>query len=162
MSIATVVLPVLRSPMMSSRLTAADRRHGVDGLDAGLQRLVHRLTADDARRLHLEAARVLGVDGALAVDRLAEAVDDPADERVTDGDREDPAGALDRAAFLDVAGAPEHHRADRLFVEVQRETEHPALELEHLVDRRVGETGDPRDPVTDLEHSADLGLVERR
>ena len=104
----------------------------------------------------------LGVDGALAVDRLAEAVDDPADERVADRDREDPAGALDRAAFLDVAGAPEHHRTDRLFVEVQRETEHPALELEHLVDRRVGETGDPRDAVTDLEHPADLGLVERR
>ena len=41
-------------------LTATDRRHGVDGLDPGLQRLVHRLTADDARRLHLEAARVAG------------------------------------------------------------------------------------------------------
>ncbi len=30
----------------------------------------------------------------------------------------------------------EDHRADRLLVEVQREAEHAALELEHLVDRR--------------------------
>ena len=38
-------------------LTPADRGHGVDRLDAGLQRLVHRLAADDAGRLHLEAAQ---------------------------------------------------------------------------------------------------------
>src|SRR3546814_3363334 len=31
-------------------LAAADGGHGVDGLDAGLQRLVHRLALDDARR----------------------------------------------------------------------------------------------------------------
>ena len=29
-------------------LAAADRRHGVDGLDAGLQRLIDRLPAGDA------------------------------------------------------------------------------------------------------------------
>ena len=38
-------------------LTAADRRHRVDGLDAGLQRLVHGLAAGDAGRLDLEAAQ---------------------------------------------------------------------------------------------------------
>src|SRR5439155_25894512 len=37
-------------------LTPADRRHGVDGLDAGLERLVHRLATGDAGRLDLHAA----------------------------------------------------------------------------------------------------------
>ncbi len=54
-------------------LTAADRDHRVDGLDAGLHRLVHRLTGDDAGRLHLDLAALGGGDGALAVDRDARA-----------------------------------------------------------------------------------------
>ena len=37
-------------------LAAADRDHRVDGLDAGLQRLVHRLAGDDAGRLDLDLA----------------------------------------------------------------------------------------------------------
>ena len=59
-------------------LAPADRRHGVDGLDAGLHRLGHRLAADDARRLDLHAAGLGAVDRALAVDRLAQGVDHPA------------------------------------------------------------------------------------
>ena len=39
-------------------LAAADGNERVDGLQAGLHRLVHRRTRDDAGRLHLdEAAR---------------------------------------------------------------------------------------------------------
>ena len=37
-----------------------------------------------------------------------------------------------------------------------------ALELEQLVDRGVGQAGDAGDAVTDLEHPADLLLLERR
>ena len=121
-------------------LAAADRRHRVDGLDAGLQRLVHRLAADDAGRLHLEAAHLGGGDRALAVDRATEPVDHPTDERVADGDREDAPGRLDRATLLHVAGLAEDDRTDRGFVEVQREAEGAALELEHLVDRRLGQS----------------------
>src|SRR5581483_3194230 len=37
-------------------LPATDVRHRVDRLDAGLERLLHRLALDDARRLELERA----------------------------------------------------------------------------------------------------------
>ena len=37
-------------------LAAADRRHGVDGLDAGLQRHFHRLPAGHAGRDRFDAA----------------------------------------------------------------------------------------------------------
>ena len=50
----------------------------------GLQRLAHRLAADDARGLHLHAARLGRVDRALAVDGLAERVDHAAEQRVAD------------------------------------------------------------------------------
>ena len=74
------------------------------------------------------------------------------------GHREDAAGRLDRAALLDVAGLAEDDRADRVLVEVQREAERAALELEHLVDRGLGEAGDAGDAVAHLEHLADVGL----
>ena len=83
-------------------LAAADGGHGVDGLDAGLQRLLDRLALDDGGRLQLERASGLGDDLALAVDRVAERVDDAAEEAVTDGHREDLAGAADLLALLDV------------------------------------------------------------
>ena len=54
-------------------LAPADRGHRVDGLDPGLQRLVHRLAADDAGRLDLEPAHLGARDRALAVDRAARA-----------------------------------------------------------------------------------------
>src|SRR5690606_26509360 len=39
-------------------LTAADRDHAVDRLDAGLERLLDGLAGEDARRLELDAAAV--------------------------------------------------------------------------------------------------------
>ena len=60
-------------------LPAADRDQRVDGLDARLQRLLDRLAREDARRLELDAAPVRRLDRPLAVDGLAERVDDAAD-----------------------------------------------------------------------------------
>ena len=77
-------------------LAAADVRHRVDRLDPGLQRLLHRLALDDARRLQLERAALGRVDRALAVERVAERVDDAAEQRLADRDRGDLAGAAHR------------------------------------------------------------------
>ncbi len=51
-------------------LAAANGDHRVDGLDAGLQRLVHRLAVHHAGRLQLERATALGDDLAQTIDRL--------------------------------------------------------------------------------------------
>ena len=74
-------------------LAAADGGHGVDRLDAGLQRLLDRLALDDRGRLQLEGAALGRLDRALAVERVAQRVDDPAEEAVADRHREDLAGA---------------------------------------------------------------------
>ena len=67
-------------------LAAADRGHRVDRLDAGLQRLVHGLAAHDARAPGSPcAAGCVADEVALAVDRLAERVDDAAEHAVADG-----------------------------------------------------------------------------
>ena len=101
-------------------------------------------------------------DRALAVDRDAERVHDAAEQRVADRDREDAAGRGDELALFDLVGLAEHHRADVVLFEVQREAERAALELEQLVDRRVGQPGDTRDAVADLEHATDLLALDRR
>jgi hypothetical protein len=114
------------------------------------------LAARDARRLDLQAAHRHAGDRSGAVDRLAEAVDDAAQQPVAHGHGENAAGGLDGLAFLDVRALAEDDRADGLFVEVERDTERPVLELEQLVDTGVRQAGDARDAVADLEDAAHL------
>ena len=53
-------------------LSPSDRNHGVDGLDAGLQRLVDGLPVDNARRFTLQRhLATLTANLALAINRIA-------------------------------------------------------------------------------------------
>lgn len=57
-------------------LATADGNHSIDGLETGLDGLVDRLTGQNAGSLELSTALLLAVDGALAVDRVTEGIDD--------------------------------------------------------------------------------------
>ena len=138
-------------------LAAADRDQRVDRLEAGLHRLVHRLARNDAGRLHVDAAAFGRDDRALAVDRVAERIDDAAEQALADRHVHDRAGALDGVAFLDVAVVAEDHDADIVGFEVQRHALDAAGELDHLAGLDVVEAVDARDAVADREHLADLG-----
>src|SRR5690606_3042776 len=103
-------------------LTTADGHEGVEGLDAGLQRLVHALALHDAGGLHLEAAGLGGVDGALAVDGLTERIHHAAEELLAHGDAGDLAGALDRVALADGLEVTENgdtHRSEERRVGIE-------------------------------------------
>src|SRR3546814_1467181 len=65
-------------------LAAADGHERVERLETSLHRLVHRFPWDDARRLHFHALALGVFDRALAVDRVAEAVDDTAEKALAD------------------------------------------------------------------------------
>ena len=82
-------------------LAAADRNHRVDGLEARLQRLVHRLAVDDARSLALQGhIDLFPADVAQAVQGIAERVHDTAHQRLAYRDGGDAAGAPDHGPFL--------------------------------------------------------------
>ena len=100
-------------------LSAADRDHGVDRLDAGLDRGVDRLACDHTGRDHLYGAGLLGFDGSLAVDRLPERVDDAADQLLAHRHLDDPARGADLVAFLDVLVRAHDHGPDHVLLEVQ-------------------------------------------
>ena len=111
-SIAIAVLPVWRSPMISSRWprpigiieSIALRPVCIGSFD--------RLALDDARRLELGRAGLGGVDVALVVERAAERVDHAAEQLLADRDLEQLAGALDGVALDDLVPLAEQHGAD--------------------------------------------------
>jgi hypothetical protein len=117
---------------------------------------VHRLALDDGRRLQLQRPATIGLDLAEPVDRVAQRVDDPAEERVTDGHREDLAGAADLLSLLDPAVLTEDDDADLPHLEVQRETQRAVLELQQLVRHGARESLDLGDAVHRLQDAADL------
>ena len=141
-------------------LAAADRHHAVDGLEAGLQRLLHRLAIDDARRETLDRQELLRLNRPLAVNRLTERVDDATEHLVADRHRDDASGALDGVAFLDLLEVAEQHGADAVFFEVQRNAEHAVRELEHLAGHRALDAMHARDTITDRDNASDFGDVD--
>ncbi len=138
-------------------LAAADRDQRVHRLEAGRHRLVHRLARQDARRLHVDAHHLVVLDRALAVDRIAERVDDAAEQALADRDLDDGARTLDGVAFLDAAVVAEDHAADVVGFEVERHAAHAARKLDHLARLDVVETVDASDAVADRQHLADFG-----
>ena len=101
--------------------------------------------------------RSVDCDRALAVDRVAERVDDAAEQALADRHVDDRAGALDGVAFLDVAVVAEDHDADIVGLEVQRHAADAAGELDHLAGLDVVEAVDAGDAVADRQHLADFG-----
>ena len=85
-----------------------------------------------------------------------ERVDHPAEEAVADRDREHVAGPADLLALLDALRVAEDDAADLADVEVQRDAEQAAFELQQLVGHRGVQPLDPGDAVAGLDDDADL------
>src|SRR5829696_6742743 len=129
-SIAIAVLPVWRSPMISSRwprpigiIPSIDIRPVCTGSSTGW-----RWTTP----------------GAL---NSTERVDHTAEELVADGDLQQVAGPLHGVALDDLFPLAEEHGADVVGLEVERQPGHPVRELEHLERHAVVEPVDPGDSV---------------
>lgn len=65
-------------------LATTNRHHGVDGLKAGLYGLVDGATRQDTGSFHLGTALLGGLDRALAVDGVAERVNNTAEQSLAD------------------------------------------------------------------------------
>ena len=140
-------------------LAAADRDHAVDRLQAGLQRLLHRLALDDAGGLELGRARLARSRcrpcrraGCRAGRRCGRAGPRRRGSRAG-------AGALDGVALDDVLPGAEQHGADVVGLEVEREAGDVMGQLEHLERLAVLEAVDAGDAVGHREDGADLGEV---
>src|SRR5271166_6634427 len=137
-------------------LAAPNRHERVDGLQPGLHRLVHRAPRDDPRRLDLDPRAGNVGKRTLAVDRLAESVDDAAQQAAADRDVDDGTGAFDDVALMDAAVFAEYDDANIVALEVERHAAHPIRKRDHLAGLDRVETIDASDAVADRQHLADF------
>ena len=136
-------------------LTASDGDHGVDGLDTGLKRNGDALALQDAGGRGLDGGEFLRLDGALAVDGLAERIDDAAEHGTAHGDIHNSASGAALVAFLDGVDGTKQNGADLVTVKVLGKAEDGltgigALELQKLACHGALEAGDARDAVAYL------------
>ena len=110
---------------------------------------MHRPARNDARRLDVDARPALGLDRSLAVDWIAERVNDAAEQAFANRHFDDRARALDGLPFLDFAIAAENNDADIVTFEIERHAAHAALEFDHLAGLDIVEPIDARDAVAD-------------
>jgi hypothetical protein len=99
-------------------LTTANGHHGVDGLETSLYGLLDGLAGQNTGGLELGTALLGGLDGTLAVDGVAEGVNDTSEEGLADGDVDNLSGTLDGLALLDQSIGTEQHNTDLAGFEV--------------------------------------------
>ena len=155
-SSATAVLPVWRSPMISSRWPRPIGNHAVDGLESGRHGLTHWLAINDAGSDALQRNELVGRDRPLVVDRLAQRVHHAADHAFAHRDAHDASGALDLVAFLDFGVLAEQHHADLVFFQVHGDAGNAVRETKQFAGHDFVEAVDARDTVAQGDYGADF------
>src|ERR1700691_3597112 len=156
-SSAIAVLPVWRSPMISSRWPRPI------GISASMAfRPVAIGSCTDLRGMMpgaFTSTRDLwsALIGPLPSIRSPRAAAPPPGRALADRNLDDRARALDGLAFLDLAIGAEDHDADIVGFEIERHAFDAALELDHLAGLHVIEAIDAGDAVADRQHLADFG-----
>src|SRR5213595_869690 len=163
-SIAMAVLPMARSPMISSRWP---RPIGIiesialtpvwSGSFTGCRLMMPGAT--------MSTSGLRGMDRPPPVHRTPQGVHHPSYHRGPDRDLQHSAGATHLVPLAQLQVVAEDHRADVVLFEVERLADHLIArlgrrELEHFARHGRGEPVDARDAVLHLEHRADLPDIE--
>src|SRR5690606_5524560 len=137
-------------------LAAADRDHGVDRLDTGLDRDVHALAGHNVRGDALDGAAAVRVDRAPAVDRGAQRGHDAPEERLAHRHVGDTPRSLDLHALFDLRVVAEDEDADGLLFQVHGQAGDAVLELHQLAVHALGQAVRAGDTVAGLDDRADV------
>ena len=144
-------------------LTTTDGNHRVNSLDAELERFLDGLTRSDARSNDVELLTTRCVDRWATVDRVAEWIDDAAEELWTNRHFEEIARRARGCAFANRGRVAVKHAAHGVEFEVHHLTHDlasGALELDELASHRLREAVHAGNTVTDFDHLADFRDLE--
>ena len=139
-------------------LPPPDRDHRVDGLDAGLERLVHRLSVDNARGLpfqrHFEG---FARNGAASVYRVAQRIDHAPQHAFGDVDRRDAPGPARFVTLPDRIDIAEQYDSDVVFLEIEHHAGGSARrKRDQLPGLYIRKSVKPRDAVPCLQDGPDF------
>ncbi len=144
-------------------MTTPDRDQRIDGFQSGLHRLVDGFSRDDSRGFHIDPPPLHGArNGAFAVERLPQRIDNTREQHFSYRKIHDGAGAFDRVAFLDRPVFAEDHHADIVALEVQGHALDAAREFDHLAGLDIVEPINARNAVSDRQHLANLADLRLR
>ncbi len=101
-------------------------------------------------------------DRALAVERVAQRIDDAADDGVAYGHAQQPAGALDLVPLLDREEVAENDHAHGVLFQVEGQPGDAAGELDHFAGHHARQAVDARNAVAHLENTSDFADVDLR
>src|SRR5690606_31692471 len=138
-------------------LATTNRDQSIDSLEAGRHRLMNRLARDDAGSLDVNAAAFLGLNRTLAVNRIAERINNAAEQFRTNRNVNDCAGTLNDITFLDVTVGTEDNDTDIVVFKVQRHAANTTREFDHFTSLNIVQTIDAGDTVANGQNLTDLG-----
>ena len=129
-SIAIDVLPVARSPMMSSRWPRPSANIASTARRPVADRLADTVARDDGRRVALDRMKGFCGDRLATVERTPQRIDDAAEKSGADRRARDLARSEDALAGLDDAPRIEQNDADAIGFEREREAQLAMLEAQ--------------------------------
>ena len=112
------------------------------------------LPLDDTGGGHFDGAVGLGLDGTLAIDGLAQGVDNTADERLTNGHGYHPAGALNGVTLLDALIGAKDGDGDGVLLQVLGHAEGAVGEFYQLAGHALVQAGGLGNAVADHDDRA--------
>ena len=133
-------------------LPFADRHHGVDRLDPGLQRFIDRLAHQYAGRSIFNRAFLFGNNGTFAIDRLSECIDNTTDQSLANRYFYNFSGRFDNISFFDLSIRAQNDHTDIVFLQIERHAVDAAVKFEQLALHAVAQTIDSGNAVTDLQY----------
>jgi hypothetical protein len=117
---------------------------------------VDGLAWDDTGGLHLSTGSELRVNGALAIDGLAETINNAAEKLRADGDVDDGSSALDSVAFKDGTIITENHNTDVGILKIEGHATETRGEDNHLSGLDLVKAINTGDTITDGNNLSDF------
>ena len=161
-SMPTAVLPVLRSPMMSSRwprpigvIASIALMPVCSGSHTGCRSATPGAMISTGRRC-------LVTIGPLPSSGLPSGSTTRPKQLVAHRHAQQPARAADFVAFGDLQVVAQDDDADGVLFEVERQADRAVGELDHLLGHHAGEAVHAGDAVADFQHAADVADVDLR
>ena len=121
---------------------------------------MHAFAGDDPGGHHFDPAELFGVDGALAVQRLADSRDHAAQNGLADGHLGDAAGPFDHVAFLDVNVFAHDGDTHVVLFEVEHQPQDVSRKLDELEGHHLLQTVHTGDAVTHRQHDAGFAQLD--